>query len=125
MYIQRLTKNLIWTFLYRVVNTDRTNLATDCHRLVKDAVHAQNGRLRWVDDGRPEQGAKHAAVADGESSSVHVLHCQLIFTSLPETHTFTVTTETNHFSRNGQSEGEQQEREHCFNLFFSPFRPVH
>lgn len=38
-----------------------------------------------VDDGRAEQGAEHAAVADGECASVHIFHSELIFTSLRNT----------------------------------------
>ena len=45
-------------------------------------MHAQDGRLRGVDDGRPEHGAEHAPVADGEGASVHVLHRQLVITGL-------------------------------------------
>lgn len=54
------------------------HLAADGNGSVEDAVHAQDGRLRRVDDGRAEHGAEHSAVADGEGSSVHVLHGQLV-----------------------------------------------
>lgn len=58
------------------------HLATDGDGSVEDAVHPQDGRLRRVDDGRAEHGAEHSAVADGEGSSVHVLHGQLVLTRL-------------------------------------------
>lgn len=45
-------------------------------------MHAQDGRLRWVNDGRAKHGAKHATIADGESASVHILDSELVFTSL-------------------------------------------
>lgn len=45
-------------------------------------MHAQDGRLWGVNDGRAKQGAKHATVADGESASVHILDSELVFTSL-------------------------------------------
>ena len=48
-------------------------------------MHAQDCRLRWVDDGRAEHGAKHSTVADGERTTVHVLHGQLVFASLKHT----------------------------------------
>lgn len=58
------------------------HLAADGHRSLEDAVHTQDGRLWRVDDGRPEHGAEHAAVADGEGASVHVLHGQVILARL-------------------------------------------
>ncbi len=45
-------------------------------------MHAQDGRLWGVDDGCAKQGAKDAAVADGEGASVHVFNSELIITSL-------------------------------------------
>lgn len=69
-------------FLNRLQGTENTNLASDGHGPVKDAMHAQNGRLRRVDDGRPKHGAEHSSVADGEGAAVHVLHSQLVLTSL-------------------------------------------
>ena len=36
-------------------------------------MHAENGRLRLVEDGRAKQGAKHPAVGDGEGAAAHLL----------------------------------------------------
>ncbi len=62
--------------------TEETNLATDCHRPVKNAMHAQDSRLWRVDYRCAEHRPKHATIADGEGSSIHVLNSQLILTSL-------------------------------------------
>lgn len=59
-----------------------TDLSADGDRPVEDAVHAQDGGLWGVDDGGAEHGPKHAAVADGEGSSVHVLDRQLVLAGL-------------------------------------------
>ena len=57
-------------------------LAVDGHRSIEDAVHAENGRLWQVDDGRAEEGAEDAAVADGERAALHVLDGELVEASL-------------------------------------------
>lgn len=62
--------------------TGDAHLAVDGHRPVEDAVHAQNGGLRGVDDGCAEHGAEHAPVADGEGASVHIFNSELVVTSL-------------------------------------------
>ena len=49
-------------------------LAVPDNRPLKDAVHAKDGRLWGVDDGRPKEGTKDTTVADRESSAVHVLN---------------------------------------------------
>lgn len=36
-------------------------------------VHAQDGTLRGVDDGRAEKRAEHAPVGDGEGTTRHIL----------------------------------------------------
>lgn len=59
-----------------------SHLAIDGHRPLKDAMHAQNGRLWGIDDRCAKQGAEHTAVADGEGASIHILHSKLIFSSL-------------------------------------------
>lgn len=61
-------------------------LATDCDGPVEDAMHAQNSRLWRVDNRCTEHGSEHAAVADGEGSSVHVFHSQFILTGLQTHH---------------------------------------
>lgn len=61
-------------------------LATDCDGPVEDAMHAQNSRLWRVDNRCTEHGSEHAAVADGEGSSVHVFHSQFILTGLQMHH---------------------------------------
>lgn len=53
-----------------------TDLSVDSHRPLEDAVHAQDGGLRRVDDGSAEQRAENAAVTDGERATVHVLDRQ-------------------------------------------------
>lgn len=63
-----------------------TNLSTDGHGPLEDAVHAQDGRLRRVDYRCAEHGSKHATVADGEGSSIHVLNSQLVLTGLQHRH---------------------------------------
>ncbi len=40
----------------------RQNLLPNHHRPLRDGVHAQNGRLRGVDDWRAEQAAVYAAI---------------------------------------------------------------
>ena len=40
-------------------------------------MHAQDGRLRHVDDGSAEHGTENAAVGDGEGAAVHVFNGQL------------------------------------------------
>lgn len=60
--------------------------ATNCDGPVEDAMHAQNGRLGRVDYWCAEHGTKHAAVADGKRSSVHVFHGQFILTGLQTHH---------------------------------------
>ena len=57
-------------------------LASDIHWPLKDSVHAKDGWLGRVDDGRTEHGAEHAAVTDSERPPVHVLHGQVTTTSL-------------------------------------------
>jgi len=66
----------------RRCRTTNTCLAVDGDRPLEHAVHAQDGGLRRVDDGRAEQRAEHAAVTDGERAAVHVLHRQLVTASL-------------------------------------------
>ena len=69
----------------------QTCLPVDGHGPLEDAMHAQDGGLGGVDDGRPEHGAEHAPVADGEGAPVHVLHGQLVTARLG-----TVTALANH-----------------------------
>lgn len=71
--------------LHSFSRTHNSHLATDRHGPVKDAVHTQNGRLRGVDDGCAEHGAKHPTVADGKRATIHVFNSKLIFTSLGNT----------------------------------------
>lgn len=66
----------------RSYSCSSAHLAADGNGTVEDAVHAQDGRLWRVDDGRAEHGAEHAAVADSEGASVHVLNGQLVLTRL-------------------------------------------
>mmetsp|Transcript_34789 Transcript_34789/g.88123 ORF Transcript_34789/g.88123 Transcript_34789/m.88123 type:complete len:404 (+) Transcript_34789:377-1588(+) len=51
----------------------RLNLAAHHHGALHDGVHAQDGALRRVDDGRGQHGAVHAAVADGKRAARHVV----------------------------------------------------
>lgn len=62
--------------------THDSHLAIHGHGSVEDAMHAQDGRLRRVDDGCTKQGAEHTTIADGESAPIHILNSKLIFTSL-------------------------------------------
>jgi len=50
------------------------HLSLDSNWPLKDAVHAENGTLWRIDDGRAHQGSEHSAIADGEGATVHVLH---------------------------------------------------
>lgn len=59
-----------------------SHLAIDGHRPVKDTMHAQDGRLWWVNDGCAKQRAEHATIANGERATVHIFNSKLIFTSL-------------------------------------------
>lgn len=59
-------------------------LAHHSYRSVKNAVHAQDGRLRGVNDGCAKQGPKYTAITDCECASVHIFNGELIFTCLCE-----------------------------------------
>ena len=48
------------------------DLAVFDHGAFLDRVHAENGRLRHIDDRRAHHGAKDAAVRDGERAAAHV-----------------------------------------------------
>lgn len=61
-----------------------SNLPSNGHGPVKDAMHAQNGRLWRVDDRCPKHRAEHPSITDGERATVHVLHSKFILTSLWE-----------------------------------------
>ena len=63
----------IWKKLYLSIANDRP---------FKSSMHAQNGRLGWVDDGRAKEWAKHATIGDGESATIHVLHGELVLLGL-------------------------------------------
>lgn len=71
--------------LFGLFLSHNSHLAIDGHRSVEDAMHAQDGRLRGVDDGCAKQGAKHTTVADGEGASIHIFNSKLIVTSLGHT----------------------------------------
>ncbi len=43
-----------------------------------DSVHAEDGTLRRIGDGSGEHGAIHAAVGDGEDSTLEVFHAQAV-----------------------------------------------
>ena len=45
-------------------------------------MHAENGRLRGIDDGCSKEGPEDAPVGDGEGAAVHVLHGQLVLLGL-------------------------------------------
>lgn len=45
-------------------------------------MHAQNGALRRINDGRAHEGAKHAAIGDGEGATRHVFERQFALLSL-------------------------------------------
>lgn len=60
----------------------RPHLSIDGHWSVEDAMHAKNGWLWGVDDGRAKHGPKHTTVANGERSSIHIFNSELIVTSL-------------------------------------------
>mmetsp|Transcript_842 Transcript_842/g.2144 ORF Transcript_842/g.2144 Transcript_842/m.2144 type:complete len:415 (-) Transcript_842:394-1638(-) len=49
------------------------DLSVDDHGPLVGGVHTEDGRLRWVDDGGGEEGAKDAAVGDGEGAAGHVV----------------------------------------------------
>jgi hypothetical protein len=58
------------------------NLAVDDDGALGDVVHAEDGGLGEVDDGRAVERAKDAAVRDGERAARHVLHRQLAVAGL-------------------------------------------
>ena len=62
--------------------TSLAHLAVDGDGPVEDAVHAEDGGLRRVDDGRAEHAAVDAAVADRERAARHVLHRDLVLPRL-------------------------------------------
>ena len=53
------------------------DLAVAHHRALLDAVHAEDARLRRVEDRRRHQRAVDAAVGDGERAALHVLDAEL------------------------------------------------
>ena len=57
-------------------------LVTSYNWSVDDRMHAQDGTLRWVDDGSTHERAKSATVWYGEASSLHVLDCYFSVSSL-------------------------------------------
>ena len=61
---------------------ERTHLSIDRHRLVEDAVHSEDGRLRRVDDWGAEDGTEHSTIGNGERAALHVLHGQLVVARL-------------------------------------------
>lgn len=46
---------------------------------VKDPVHSQDGRLWGVDDRCAQEWTEHSAVADGESTAIHVFNRYLTY----------------------------------------------
>lgn len=57
-------------------------LALDGDDFLTDAVHVEHSGLGVVDNGSSEHGAEDTGVADGEASTLHVLHSKLAITSL-------------------------------------------
>ena len=53
------------------------DLTANSHGSVLNLVHAQNARLRWVQDGRRHQRTIDAAVGDCECAALHFGHRQL------------------------------------------------
>eukprot|EP01137_Pigoraptor_chileana_P003231 Opistho-2@43121 len=49
------------------------NLSVDGHGAIKDSVHAENSRLRGIDDRRAHKRPIHPSVRDGEGPANHVL----------------------------------------------------
>ena len=45
-------------------------------------MHAQDGRLRGVDDGRSEERAENTSVANGESTTIHIFNSKFILSGL-------------------------------------------
>ena len=73
----------------QIVHGAHHDLAVFYDGTVFGGVHAQNGRLRWVDDGGGHHGAKHATVRDGEGAARHVFQAQFaVFGFLAELSNF-------------------------------------
>src|SRR3990167_8231693 len=66
----------------QVVHRTDHDLAVLDHGAVLGGVHAQDGRLRRVDDGCGHHRAEGTAVGDGEGGAGHFLDAQLAFGSL-------------------------------------------
>lgn len=60
------------------------DLAVDDDGLVLDGVETEDGGLGQVDDGSAHEGAKDAAVADGEGAAGHVFDGELVVAGLLE-----------------------------------------
>lgn len=58
------------------------DLVTSHDWSVDDRVHAEDGRLRRVDDGSSHKRAESASVGDGESAALHVLQRDLSLLAL-------------------------------------------
>lgn len=58
------------------------NLAVDGNGSLLDGMETKNGTLGEVDDRGTHERAKNATVADGESTTGHILDGQLVVTSL-------------------------------------------
>src|SRR5690606_22980983 len=60
-------------------------LAVDHQRALLDLVHAENPRLRRIEDRRRHQRTVNAAIRNGEGATLHVCKCELSITrSRPE-----------------------------------------
>lgn len=68
----------------KVHHRSDNNLTVYHDWLVLDCMKTEDSSLWKVDDWRTHEGAEYTTVADGESSSSHVLDCELVVTSLQD-----------------------------------------
>lgn len=58
------------------------DLVTSDNRSIVDGMHAEDGRLGWVDDWGSHQGTEGTSVGDGECSTVDIFESKLSLFSL-------------------------------------------
>lgn len=64
------------------INGDGSYLASHDHWSINDGMHAQDGRLRGVDDGCSKERAKNTSIADGKSTTIHIFNGKFILPGL-------------------------------------------
>lgn len=75
-------KDLVKELKKKYIKDNGSYLASHSHRPVKDAMHAQNGRLRGVDNGCSKQWPKNSSIANGKSTTIHIFNGKFVLSGL-------------------------------------------